>query len=400
MPHRVLFIDINNNSCIVKLPSLFHQSGMQCFGLSREKDLLFKSSYLSQKYGLVEREGNVHFSDLLKSTFFAMKHGKPDFLITNEEQVLHRFIEAVEIIKERDPNNEDEARFVELISASMVQDKNLLLRPYSQQVAQNAGFLIPDHKTITDSDTLNEVLETHPRPFYLKVSITVGGQGVFKIEEHHKTEWIEHALTAFTPPSEARPYLIQNPVEGKEMTISFAAFKGKLLGYTVAEPLKKLVDGGPSSYLQTHYRPDLESNISNFVKLTGYSGFGGFDIIEEPSSKASYVIEANMRLTHSVPASRQQGTNLVQLLSAAIKGEEPAYQLPIHGKSKVKIALYPEEAMRYPESPHLEDGLVAAPWADPGAMIGLAPFIKRDLKYPTRDIEAQYKKHIEGTNAV
>ena len=391
MSRRILFIDVSNNGCMVKLPSLFHQQGMNCLALSWDGDLLFKSSYLKRKYGVRDNEGQVHLSDLVQQTAFSLHHSNTDFLITNEEQVIHKYLEICEAIKARGPQNDKERKFIEVVAASLVTDKSLLLRPYSQDMAKKAGFPIPAHMPITSTEALVDVLETYPRPFYLKISVSVGGQGVFKIEENDKREWIDHALSQFSPPSITRPYLAQTPVDGDEVTISFAAYKGHLLGYTVARPLLTVVQRGASSYIETLYRPQLESTLTNFCKLTSFNGFGGFDAIETAGNRLPTVIEANMRLTHTVPACRQQGTDLVKLLCEAIKGKGITNHIPVHQQSTAKIALYPEEAMRLPESPNLENGLVSAPWSDPGAMRGLSHYIKRNIEYPPRSLEERYK---------
>ena len=164
-----------------------------------------------------------------------------------------------------------------------------------------------------------------------------------------------------------------------------------MLGYTVVKPLQIIFKGGPSTVIQGQYRPSWRAPISKFAKLTGYSGFGGFDVIET-GTEIPNIIEANMRLTHTVPSSHKLGADLLALFLKAVKGEIPSKAEVVHNDQQQAFAMYPEELMRDTNSTILDELPFDGPWSDPEVVKHMTAYIRDDVRYPSFDLESRYNQ--------
>lgn len=360
---KLLFADMYFNVSLCKLPIQFKKLGAENFGLGYADRLLLKSDSFVQKYAFPKRTKNILYKDVVSTVSTACRQSNADILITNDETLIMALLRLRETLRTSD--TEKNKQLLKMLEASLAPDSSHYQRHISLQLASEAGFPTPEQSFAQTFEELVHKAQAFPIPFYIKLSLAAGGSGIFLVEKNTSlNQVIESIKKSGYHLSAKRTAILQQQVKGQELTISLAAWKGQLLGYTVVKPLQTQFKNGPSSVIENKYRPHWETSLKALVRKLNLSGFGGLDVFETNSETLPTVIEVNLRLTHTTPSSRILGNDLVALLYQAMQ-EKMKSDFPVqHPNVKKSIAIFPDEIMRDKNSPYLKSLPLDIDWSD------------------------------------
>lgn len=90
--------------------------------------------------------------------------------------------------------------------------------------------------------------------------------------------------------------LVQEVVTGRPIYTLMYCYAGKKLGEVIYRPLRTYpARGGTSAHRQTIVHPEIEQITRQIARATGWTGFLGFDFIEDEKSGELNLIDANPR---------------------------------------------------------------------------------------------------------
>jgi len=370
---HLLFIDFQNNHSLARLPALFRQYAVPCSVLAPENRILCQCGTASHLLKIPEDKLPETLGGLAHLMAFALGKTNADFLLTNDENLLKNLLSVRELLRHQ-PNelSKNLQAVLSLLERSFLPKTTYYSRPYLLETAKQSGFQTPAYKSITGWAELEAIKSECSYPSYFKLSFEAGGNGViYAKNEEELSKGIKKLKGYAVSPDENHPLVIQQPVAGQEFTINFAAWKGRLLGYDVLQPVQRMADRGPSTVVKSVYRPAWMDALSSLVGQLGFSGFGGLDVIEQEDNVIPSVIEVNLRPTHGLQASTEFSSPLLQLFAEQLKGQVPVIKQPVHQQTERTVALFPDEYLRDKNSPYLAANPVCIPWNDPKLFKGL-----------------------------
>ncbi len=259
--------------------------------------------------------------------------------------------------------------------------------------AQALGLRAPDTVAIGSQAELEPALQRLGLPAVMKSDRSWGGDGVVTV--HSRDE----ALIAFArlslPPSRLRSVAramrrndlhflldairrpaqsisLQRFVAGTSATTSLACWQGRVLAANHLDVV--VADGtGPACVVRPVACAGMTAAAAALAQRYGLSGLHGLDFMRDADGHA-HLIEINPRATPTSHLALGPGHDLVAaLLSAALRETAPRPAVT----DKKTIALFPQEWLRDPDSPHLVWGFHDVPWDDPGVLRGCLPAAKR-----------------------
>lgn len=114
---------------------------------------------------------------------------------------------------------------------------------------------------------------------------------------------------------------LQTHVEGQDVTIAFAAWRGRLLGAAFLEKLERTVEGKAWSGRVSGVPADLERRLRTFVRVTRWSGGGEIECVRDPFSRL-WLLECNPRFPAWIYGAALAGSNLPARLIEAATGKK------------------------------------------------------------------------------
>ncbi len=370
---KLLFSDLFYNVSLSRLPSQFKKLGAETFGLGYRERILLKSDSFAQKYRFPNAPTEISFKNTVDGLTYACNHSKPEYLLTNDETLIRGLLKYRSLLRNSQNSLSDENKaLLSLLEASLAPNTKSYNRDVSVQYAGDAGFNIPEYTTAHNLDQLERSISTRKLPLFIKLNFAAGGTGVYPVVNGTDIpSTIKKIANSGYTLSEDNPAIVQSMAKGNELTVSFAAWKGELLGYIVARPLETLFENGPSTVVENLYRPNWAEPLAALVKKLQFTGFGGVDMFEISEKTLPTVIEVNLRSTHTVPSSSILGNDLVSLFYNRLNGGQEKVTEVQHNSHEKIIAIFPEEVMRDKNSPYLKSIPLDICWEDKGLLHAL-----------------------------
>jgi hypothetical protein len=227
-------------------------------------------------------------------------------------------------------------------------------------LAREEGVRVPETKTITSSDQVEQWVAQFGFPAVLKADGTSGGEGVRIVHTLPEAMWAYKTLHAPLATLVAakrtfldrdsnciRPWLMQHPrqvsiqrfVAGPDATVAVASWRGEVLACIDAEVLRTSKPKGPATIVRLCQDGDRLQSIKKIVRKLGFTGLCGFDFMIDAANGDAYLIEMNARATQtcSLPLGPQR--DLISSFCTAITGQ-PFFQVPLQLAGDT-IALFP-----------------------------------------------------------
>jgi biotin carboxylase len=232
-------------------------------------------------------------------------------------------------------------------------------------VLASQGVLIPPTKellTILDAEAF---VSEQGYPVIIKPAFGSGGVGA--VVCRNEEELLE-AMDARLRKSSGPKWMIQKFISGRTAMEQFAAGDGKILcRYSLDRLLVDPHPMGPSTVVRLTQNAEMEAAAHTFAELMGYNGLGSMQFAISDEDGKAYFYEANMRMGVSKHLGHVFGPDLAKALFEYGHGRK---YVPERSNLGVTIALYPQEAIRDPQSPYLVD-LSDKPADDPSLLAAL-----------------------------
>lgn len=151
-------------------------------------------------------------------------------------------------------------------------------------------------------------------PLFLKPNITTGGRGMGLV--HSIQELRDKAPDIF---KNFGSFHLQEfvPAGGNQFKVQlFRSENGKIIGSSVMHKVRFYpVDGGSSCYNKTIERNDLVNLCADVLDKLKWVGFADFDLIEDPQTNESKILEINPRLPACIKSAFKSGINYAEMYS-------------------------------------------------------------------------------------
>jgi O-antigen/teichoic acid export membrane protein len=257
------------------------------------------------------------------------------------------------------------------------------------RLAQECGVNVPETLELESEDDLARYSARNRFPFVLKQDEMFGGRGVVivgnnleaaaayrKMRARSNTNRIRElvrssrtVLAVLRAPAAA--ITAQRHVEGRPANRAVACWKGRVLaGTTVLAVEVSSPPTGHATVVEFITNAEIDQTVERLVAKLGLSGFCGFDFILGADGRA-YLLELNPRATSACWVGAGLENDLCGALFAAVTGNgqpDDRHAAPLQAnapQSVGRVALFPQEWIRCPTSPHLHSSYHRVPWHDP-----------------------------------
>jgi ATP-grasp domain len=347
-------------------------------------DAVCPGNHPLRRTGSVDRVHTYRGLSPLRSLGHAIALSRPDVIASGDDlatQLLHR-LHARE--KQNGPSGAPVCALIERSFGDPQSFPILGERGAFMEMARCEGLRVPPTQIVRNPEDLRSWATRMGLPAVLKADGTSGGDGVRIVRT------IADAERAFaelqTPPMFARavkralidrdttllwPSLkrqcrvvnVQSLIAGREATSTVVCSKGAVLAALHFEVIHKVSSTGHATVVRLVENAEMAAAAEAVVCRLGLSGFYGFDFMLEGGTQHAYLIEINPRVTQVGHLNLGPGRNLPAALYAALSGKhiQPAPKVT----EKDTIALFPQEWIRDPQSPHLQSAYHDVPWDKP-----------------------------------
>ncbi len=364
---KLLFADLYINVSLARLPHQLRKLGAEVYGLGFPGGLILQPKCLQKRYRFpASNVENMDFKSFASGFATVVNDCRPDFLMTNDEKLIKALLYIRHRLRHSDHSLSERHQVVlSLLEESLIAKDELYQRQNSLKLAADAGFSIPRFLEARSLEEIDAHLNSARRPDFIKLSFAAGSSGVIEVTDKTTIDVIKQKLSKNGYIlDDTQVAILQDRAKGEELTVSFAAWKGKLLGYTVVRPLQKMFHNGPSAVIENLYRPMWQAPLEKLVASTGLSGFGGLDVFESDLKILPEVIEVNMRSPHTAPSSKLLGNDLVALFYQASQNLHETKASVAHIDSGKRLAMFPEAIMADPDSDFLKTLPLDINWED------------------------------------
>lgn len=338
-----------------------------------EEGVLLKSLALSGRLQYPKDVRQHSFAMMAGNLYGVVTKWQPDWMLVGDDSTIRNLLEIQKRLNETGKSDGEQQQKIRKFLDANLLDFDCYTRIGQMEYIKKSGFPVPDYRQIDRNEDIAAAYEALGGTCYFKLSFESGGLGLAKFESR---EDIAPALKKIKVeainPSHHFPAILQAETGGRELVVSFAAWKGKLLGYLVIDVIEKAYETGPSSVVKSVHRPEWRKPLEKLVKSMKFSGFGGLDVMEQDKGELPHVLEINARATHTLSQSRHLGMDLIARFYKALNGEKQKLdENNITAVSDKICAIFPQELYRDIRSPYITDGVFDVPWEDPPLMLSL-----------------------------
>ena len=227
-------------------------------------------------------------------------------------------------------------------------------------VVREEGVRIPETKTVTSLDQVEQWLSQFGFPAVLKADGTSGGEGVKIV--HTLTEALRAYKTLRAPLATMvaakrtlidrdsncivpwlmqhhRQVSIQRFVVGPDANLAVACWQGEVLASIDVEVLQTSKPKGPATVVRLCQDCERLADVKKIVRRLRFTGLCGFDFMIDAATGDAYLIEMNARATQTCSLPLAPERDLISSLCTAFSGKPfSATPLQLAGDT---IALFP-----------------------------------------------------------
>ena len=242
------------------------------------------------------------------------------------------------------------------------------------ELAQAIGLPVAEGGVATNLDEAQEIAARVGYPVIVRAGFGTGGAGSKRCDDPAQ---VRDALgTARRPPGWMPPvpmrHLVQRWVDGPVIVRASLAWSGtEIAGTTRGRLATYPTPLGPGSAVAYAGLPDVTRATRKLVEALDATGYVGTQFIIEPATGRPLLLEINRRMVPATYGSRYAGVDLVQALAAMLMGERWEGSCDLEPGPGPRLALFPQEWYRDPESPWLADLPTDAPWHDPALLLAM-----------------------------
>lgn len=143
----------------------------------------------------------------------------------------------------------------------------------------------------------------------------------------HSLDELEHEFTELCIrqlADAAELPFVQEMIKGRAIYTLMFCLDGRKLGEVIYRPLRTFPeDGGTSAHRESIEHAEIARITTRLAASTNWSGFLGFDFIEDARSGVPYLIDANPRPNPAVALGYAAGIDWTRLLLDCVDGRDP-----------------------------------------------------------------------------
>lgn len=236
--------------------------------------------------------------------------------------------------------------------------------------ASALGVRVPPSAIVSTVAAAESFAAAHGYPVVLKRRQAFAGAGVAIVADRGELMRAFTSLMAADRADEAdartHELLVQAHVRGQAQYYALAAWRGALLAGWAADKVVSSPEAtGPSTVIRCHREPEVRDFSQRLVRGFGISGLLSLDCVIQAGTGQAYLLEINRRVTPGTHRGRALGVDLCAALCAALNGQPLGPRVDMDEGEEQVNALFPQEWLRDPDSPHLREEVVDVPWDEP-----------------------------------
>jgi hypothetical protein len=354
MAPKVLLATTSRWFSTARLAMAFHRVGC-------EVDLVCPPDHPAFSTRALRHRFRYHGLSPQQSFYKAIRESRPDIVIPCDDVAmrhLHRLYLTTSQARDQESSTIGTVLRVSMgdpVSYPITESREKFLA-----LVREEGVRVPETKTVTSSDQVEQWVAQFGFPAVLKADGTSGGEGVRIVHTLPEAMWAYKTLHAPLATLVAAkrtfidhdsncilPWLMQHPrqvsiqrfVAGPDATLAVACWRGEVLACIDAEVLQTSRPKGPATVVRLCDGCDRVEAIKKIVRRLGFTGLCGFDFMIDAANGDAYLIEMNARATQtcSLPLGPQR--DLISSFCTAITGQ-PFSQVPLPLAGDT-IALFP-----------------------------------------------------------
>jgi biotin carboxylase len=232
------------------------------------------------------------------------------------------------------------------------------------------GVRVPPFVVVSRVDEARTFAAACGYPVVLKRGHGAAGEWVAIVsgEDDLVPTFTRFAATAGGEGQGAVRILVQAHVAGRIVSQAMVAWEGRVLAGYAREKLVTHPPTGPATVVRCLHAPQIRRFSEQLAIGLGLNGFFGLEYIVDARTDEAYLLEINRRATPATPLGAMIGLDLCAALYAAVNGAPQAARRDLDPGEEHRIAHFPQEWLRDPNSAYLWRYRVDAPWDDPGVM--------------------------------
>ncbi|MBC8063280.1 MAG: ATP-grasp domain-containing protein [Chlorobia bacterium] len=217
------------------------------------------------------------------------------------------------------------------------------------EALKERGVRIPAQRELNTLSDADSFVQEHGYPVLLKPDFGFAGSGIMFC--HTEEELLKNLNKVLFGKNRQR-YAIQKYLGNKTALIEFVAKDGKVLCHQSAQRMHTHPgETGPVTVLRTVESTEMLKAAEAMCDLLRYNGIGVPQfVVEDDSCESALLLELNPRMSHFPHVWAKYGNNFAETLRKGWSGESVVQNPPRLGET---IALWPQEAIRDPESSYL-----------------------------------------------
>jgi D-alanine-D-alanine ligase-like ATP-grasp enzyme len=357
-----------------RLPRAFGRAGFEVVAFGFPGLLMMRSQGIDRALLVSDALRNA---ELLAEMLAAVERSRPDIVVPTDDLA----ILLLHLAQGQAGRSASEAARAAL--ARSVGDplhlRTVRSRKLLAKVARDAGVRAPRFAGVHDEASATAFAAEHGYPVVLKEEDSVAGMGVTVSRDALQLR-ASVSRYAANPASLKEGVLAQTFIEGSTAMRCVVAQGGRVLDGISAIKLETWpAPYGPSTCLEVMEHQEMTRTAETIVATLGYSGLASFDFILDGEGHA-FLIEMNPRPTPIAHLGERFGHCLFRPLAAALGGQPSASPSPIALPSRV--ALFPQEWVRDPNSEHLRAGVFHdVPWDEPDLVAAYVEVGRQQMRF-------------------
>jgi hypothetical protein len=374
-PPHALILSLRNWLGASRLPRAFERAGWEVSTLSFPSLLLDRCRHTSSRFFLPDRGSE---DELIAATRCALIAARPAIVVPGDEAATE-LLQAVAATARRELPDGDPL-LVMLQDSVGDFSKHVVLRDRRAlaNLAGQLGVRAPAYAVIRSRDDAFAFAEKHELPVVLKAEESFAGLGVSICRDDAALDTAILRMTASKPRALSEGLLVQSFVPGKTAMRAVVAWRGQVLSGLSAIKVETHPTGtGPSSVVEFIEHAEMMKTVQAMVAALSFSGFASLDFILDAAG-AAHLLELNARPTPICHLGHYLGQDLCVSLREALAGNIHTDSDPA-GLPK-KVALFPQEWVRDPSSPHFKDAFHDVPWEDPDLVEALVILARGQMR--------------------
>jgi predicted ATP-grasp superfamily ATP-dependent carboligase len=294
MAPKVLLATTSRWFSTARLAMAFHRVGC-------EVDLVCPADHPAFSTRALRHRFRYHGLSPQQSFYKAIRESRPDIVIPCDD-VAMRHLHRLYSTTSQAPSEESNSigRVLQVSMGDPVSYSTTESREKFLAVVREEGVRVPETKTVTSSDQVEQWLQQFGFPAVLKADGTSGGEGVRIVHTLPEAMWAYKTLHAPLATLVAAkrtfidrdsncvlPWLMQHPrqvsiqrfVTGPDATLAVACWQGEVLACIDAEVLQTSKPKGPATIVRLCQNRDRLEAIKKIVRRLGFTGLCGFDFM-------------------------------------------------------------------------------------------------------------------------